>query len=132
MVTNEEINTDVALSIDSLIFVTYFFFWATLTGAAIYFKVLERRYSMKIKKLQLFAAIMLGFTSIITGICYQTTSAIVLRLIKKEPLSSFPEDTITMINILTSISLSFSLLNDFLIVYLLLNIGRVFNNEGGS
>ena len=69
MLKNKSLTPYVALNLDSLTFVTYFFFWATLTGAAIYFKVLERRYSMQIMKLQLFAAILLGFTAIISGAC---------------------------------------------------------------
>ena len=66
--------------IDSLALIVYLVFFLTITGATIYFKVLDRRHKMQIKKLQLCFAVMLGTLALSLGVCQLTTNAIILGL----------------------------------------------------
>ena len=49
MLANDDLSAEEAMRIDGLAFIIYVVFFATLTGAAIYFKILDRRHKMEIK-----------------------------------------------------------------------------------
>ena len=69
-----------AMVIDACTFVIYFFLMFTLLGSLMYFKVIERRYNMQIKTLQLFLAIAMCTATSLLGICQLSGLLMILSL----------------------------------------------------
>jgi len=68
MAKNDSLTAKSALEIDSLQLVVFSVFFVTLIAALIVFKVLEKRHSMRIKRLELCVAILLGLSSLLVQV----------------------------------------------------------------
>ena len=81
-IDNKTLNLSRDITLDSLQFIIYLILFLTLSGTLIYFKVLEKRHQMQIKKLQVLLAFLFGFLTMIVMILRQSANYIIMGLRK--------------------------------------------------
>ena len=118
-----------ALKIDSLTFFFVLVYFLTLVSALILFQVLEKRHKMKIKRLQIFIAAMLGIGVLVVNLMSNLGGALVLELMNEPtPLPAYPQTALLQNNIMQTVSLSFVILTTIFQVYLVLKVGLAGNS----
>ena len=117
-------NHQALLNVDKFEYFFFAVYFLAVTTALIIFKVLESRHRMRIKKLQIMIAALLGICVLVAFVLYAKAGVLMVHLMCTSPLPQYPEDDISEANRLHEATIFLSFLVYSLTGYLILQIGR--------
>ena len=115
-----------ALLTDCIQLFVYLILTITLTGTLVYFRVLESRHEMKIRKRYVFMTFFFGFLTFLISLFRTVSNDMVQKLIYQsdiEPLPSYPASKLTVVNVLRSVTCVMSMTVYMIVSFLMYNIG---------